>query len=190
MALTPSTMLDLGTPMPSFRLHNFDGVTVSSGEFRNAPGLLVAFICAHCPFVKHIRQGFAAFARDCQSKGLAIIAINSNDISISPADGPAEMKKEAAEAGYVFPYLFDEDQSVARAFRAACTPDFFLFDRSGKLAYRGQFDASRPGNEVPVTGLDLRNAADAVLSGRAAATDQLPSIGCNIKWKPGSEPNY
>ena len=190
MAVTPSTMLDLGTPMPSFQLRTFDGATVSPGDFKDARGTLVAFICPHCPFVKHIRDGFARFARDYRAKGLAVAAINSNDASTFPTDDAAGMKKEAEEAGYTFPYLFDEDQAVAKAFRAACTPDFFLFDRSSKLVYRGQFDSSRPGNDIPVTGSDLRTAVDAVLSGRPPSADQKPSAGCNIKWKPGNEPNY
>jgi peroxiredoxin len=183
-------MLELGTPMPSFRLPDTDGVIVSPERFRDAAGLLVAFICPHCPFVRHIRQEFAAFAREYQPKGLAVAAINSNDAVAFADDNVAGMKKEIQETGYSFPYLIDADQSVAKAFRASCTPDFFLFDRGGRLVYRGQFDSSRPGNQTPVTGGDLRAAADAVLAARAPSANQLPSIGCNIKWKPGNAPEY
>ena len=190
MPATPSTMLDLGTKVPSFRLPDLDNVKVSPEDFTGAPALLVAFICPHCPYVKHIRHEFSRFAADYQQRGLAIVAINSNDANAFPDDGPAGMKGEAVEAGYSFPYLYDESQQVAQAFRAACTPDFFVFGRDGRLAYRGQFDDSRPGQESPVTGADLRAAVDAVLAGQAAADAQRPSIGCNIKWKPGNEPEY
>ena len=188
MVLTPSTMLPLGTELPPFRLHDPGGKAVADADFAGAPGLLVAFLCNHCPYVKHVADGFAEFARDYAAKGLAIVAINSNDVAKYPADAPPRMAEEARQRGYVFPYLFDETQAVAHAFRAACTPEFYLFDRARRLAYRGQFDSSRPGNSVPVTGADLRAAADAVLAGRAPAADQKPSIGCNIKWKPGNEP--
>ena len=190
MAETPSTMLDLGTPLPSFSLPDFNGRTVSSADVKGSKALVVAFICKHCPFVKHIRQEFSRFAREYEAKGLKVVAIASNDITEFPEDGPEGMKQEAAEAGYVFPYLFDEKQQVAQAFRAACTPDLFLFDASGRLAYRGQFDGSRPKNDVPVTGGDLRAAADAVLAGKSAAETQRPSMGCNIKWSPGNAPAY
>jgi peroxiredoxin len=190
MALTPSTMLPLGTKLPSFRLPDLDGHEISSDDFKTAPGLLVAFICPHCPYVKHMRQEFGAFAKEFRDRGLAIVGINSNDTSSHADDGPAGMKQEAAAAGYTFPYLVDESQSVAKAFRAACTPDLFLFDRNGTLVYRGQFDDSRPGNGRPVTGADLRAAADALLSGAAIPADQKSSIGCNIKWKPGNAPEY
>ena len=163
---------------------------VSSDQFRTAPGLLVAFLCHHCPYVRHMRQEFAAFAKEYRDRGLAIVGISSNDTQAHPEDGPVGMKEEAAAAGYTFPYLFDETQSVAKAFRAACTPDLFLFDRDGRLAYRGQFDGSRPGNGQPVTGADLRAAAEAVLAGDPVPADQKASIGCNIKWKPGNEPDY
>jgi peroxiredoxin len=176
-------MLDLGTTLPAFSLPDLDGRLVSDGDFAAARGLLVAFICRHCPYVKHIRAGFSAFARDYQARGLAIVAINSNDAVAYPDDGPSGMKAEATEAGYVFPYLYDESQDVARAFHAACTPDFFLFDGSRRLVYRGQFDESRPNGSVPVTGGALRAAADAVLAGRVPSADQRPSVGCNIKWK-------
>ena len=190
MALTPSTMLALGTEAPAFRLPDPDGKQVSLDAFRDAPALLVAFLCNHCPYVQHIREGFARFAKEYQAKGLAIVAINANDAKSHPEDAPGAMAQEIRRFGYVFPYLVDETQAVAKAYRAACTPDFFLFDAARKLVYRGQFDASRPGNAIPVTGADLRAAADAALAGRAIAADQKPSIGCNIKWKPGNEPDY
>jgi peroxiredoxin len=190
MALTPSTMLELGTEAPDFRLPDPAGREVSRDDFRGAPALLVAFLCNHCPYVQHIREGFARFAVEYQAKGLAIVAISSNDVASHPDDAPPRMAEEARRFGYVFPYLFDETQAVAKAYRAACTPDFFLFDASRKLVYRGQFDGSRPGNRIPVTGADLRAAADAALGGRAPGADQKPSLGCNIKWKPGNEPDY
>ena len=177
-------MLALGTRLPAFSLPAWSGETISSGAFAGRP-LLVAFICHHCPFVRHIRQGFSRFASEYIAQGLPIVAINSNDIVAFPEDGPEGMRQEAQQAGYTFPYLFDETQDVARAFKAACTPDFFLFDAGGTLVYRGQFDDSRPRNGVPVTGSDLRAAADAVLAGRPVAAQQKPSIGCNIKWKRG-----
>ena len=190
MPETPSTMLDLGTTLPSFSLPDFNGRTVSDADFKGAKGLLVAFICKHCPFVKHIRQEFTRFTKEYAAKGLEVVAIASNDVKEFPEDGPEGMKQEAAEAGYAFPYLFDEKQQVAQAFRAACTPDFFLFDGNRRLVYRGQFDGSRPKSEVPVTGADLRAAADALLAGKPAPTTQRPSMGCNIKWSPGNEPAY
>jgi peroxiredoxin len=190
MAAVTSTMLALGTQAPDFRLPDTDGRQVARDDFKAAPGLLVMFICNHCPYVKHIRDGLAAFGREYQKRGLAIVAINANDVAAYPADSPANMAEEARNAGYVFPYLYDATQSVAKAYRAACTPDFFLFDRHGRLVYRGQFDDSRPGNGRPVTGADLRSAADAVLSDRPVAPDQQPSIGCNIKWKRGAAPEY
>ena len=190
MVKTPSTMLPLGTPAPDFSLLNVDGKTVSLADFAQAPGLLVMFLCNHCPFVKHLAEGLARFGRDYQAKGLAIVAINSNDVQSYPDDSPERMVEEVAARGYTFAYLYDETQGVAKAYRAACTPDFFLFDRQRKLVYRGQFDASRPGSGIPVTGADLRRAADAVLAGQPLRFDQRPSIGCNIKWKPGNEPDY
>ncbi len=183
MARTPSTMVPLGTPAPPFRLPDPSGRVWSIEEFRDAPALLVAFICNHCPYVQHIRDGLAAFGRDYSARGLGIVAINSNDVAAYPDDRPEKMAEEARRVGYGFPYLFDETQEVARAYDAACTPDFFLYDRERKLAYRGQFDDSRPGNAKPVTGSDLRAACDAVLAGRPIPADQVPSIGCNIKWK-------
>jgi len=189
MTATPSTMLPLGTTMPAFTLPSSTGEIVSSDAFASRP-LLVAFICHHCPFVRHIRPEFARVCREYQSRGLAVIAINSNDIVEFPEDGPDGMRQEARDAGYSFPYLFDESQDVAKAFRAACTPDLFLFDAARTLVYRGQFDGSRPRNAVPVTGQDLRAACDALLEGRDLPATQTPSIGCNIKWKHGNEPDY
>lgn len=190
MARTPSTMLELGTAAPSFTLPDFDGIPHSLADFDASPALLVAFICSHCPFVKHIRAGFAQMAREYRDRGLAIVAINANDLVAYPQDGPDAMRAEAQELGYPFPYLVDETQAVAKAYRAACTPDFFLFDAARRLVYRGQFDDSRPGTDVPVTGADLRAAVDEVLGGRAPTLEQRPSLGCNIKWKPGNEPDY
>ncbi|MCC7424997.1 MAG: thioredoxin family protein [Planctomycetaceae bacterium] len=190
MVKTASTMLPLGTAAPAFSLPNVDGKTVSLKDVTGRKGLLVMFLCNHCPFVKHLRAGLADFGRTYQEKGLAIVAISSNDIASYPDDSPEKMKAEAASAGYTFPYLYDESQAVAHAYHAACTPDFFLFDKDLKLVYRGQFDGSRPGNGIPVTGIDLRNAAEAVLAGRPIPEPQRPSIGCNIKWKSGHEPAY
>lgn len=189
MVKTASTMLPLGTAAPDFSLPNVDGTTVSLGDYAGKP-LLVIFMCNHCPFVVHLREALAAFGDEYTAKGLAVVGISSNDIGTHPQDGPEEMKAEAAAAGYNFAYLYDADQSVAKAYRAACTPDFFLFDADHTLVYRGQFDGSRPGNDVPVTGEDLRAACDAVLAGTEVPADQSPSIGCNIKWKAGSEPDY
>jgi len=183
-------MLALGTSLPAFRLPDFDGRLVSPDDVRDAPTLLIAFICHHCPFVRHIRHEFARVTREYQAQGLAVIAINSNDIEEFPQDGPEGMRQESREAGYTFPYLFDEDQDVAKAFRAACTPDLFLFDAARRLVYRGQFDGSRPRNTVAISGSDLRAACDAVLNRGPMPSVQTPSIGCNIKWKPGNEPNY
>ena len=190
MPETPSTMLDLGTPLPSFSLPDFNGRVVSDADFKGSQALLVAFICKHCPFVRHIRSEFARFAKEYEARGLTVVAIMSNSIEEFPEDGPEGMKQETEEAGYVFPYLFDKDQNVAKAFKAACTPDLFLFDGNRRLAYRGQFDGSRPKNNVPVNGADLRAAADAVLAGKAPSETQRPSMGCNIKWYPGNEPAY
>jgi peroxiredoxin len=176
-------MVPLGTKAPAFRLPDTKGRLVSLDDFKGAPALLVMFICNHCPFVKHIREGLAQFGRDYRDRGLAIVAVMSNDVAHYPADSPAKMAEEVKDAGYLFPYLYDETQEVAKAYDAACTPDFFLFDGEGALVYRGQFDDSRPGNGRPVTGADLRAAADAVLAGKAVDDRQRPSIGCNIKWK-------
>lgn len=190
MARTPSTMLPLGTPAPDFELPDTDGHRVALGDYAGAPGLLVMFICNHCPFVVHLRAALAEFAHEYSAKGLAIVAINANDADAYPQDGPMAMKAEKASAGYPFEYLYDATQATAHAFGAACTPDFFLFDTTLHLAYRGQFDGSRPGNDVPVTGADLRAACDAVLAGTAPDPDQKPSLGCNIKWKPGNAPSH
>jgi peroxiredoxin len=183
-------MLDLGTPLPPFRLRDFNGKAVTSNDFNDATGVLVVFICAHCPFVRHVRGEFARLAREWQQRGISVVAVNSNDTTAFPDDDLEGMRKEAAEAGYTFPYLFDESQEVAKAFRAACTPDFFLFDASHRLVYRGQFDDSRPQSPVPVTGRDLSAAIDALLAGRPISADQRPSLGCNIKWKLDNEPEY
>ncbi len=190
MAQTPSTMLPLGTPAPAFALPSTDGATVELGDFNDSPVLVVIFMCNHCPFVKHLYEGLAAFGRDCQAKGVAVVGINSNNPETHPDDSFDKMVEEVKKVGYTFPYLFDETQEVAKAYHAACTPDFFVFDSERKLRYRGQFDDSRPGNEVPVTGKDLRAAVDALLAGEEPASEQKPSIGCNIKWKPGNEPPY
>lgn len=190
MPATPSTMLALGTPFPAFQLHDFNGQLFSTDSLRGAGAVLVAFICPHCPFVRHIRHGLARTAADYRARGLAAVAINSNDAAQFPEDGPDGMREEAFSIGYTFPYLYDENQTVAKQFRAACTPDLFLFDAAGRLAYRGQFDDSRPGKDVPVTGRDLRAAIDAVIGGRPVPAGQQPSIGCNIKWKPGHAPEY
>jgi peroxiredoxin len=190
VTLTPSTMLALGTPAPEFSLKDTSGKKVSLADFSDKDALLVVFMCNHCPYVRHIADKFSAFAQEYQAKGLAVVGISSNDADNYPDDGPEKMAEEAERRGYSFPYLYDEDQEVAKAYRAACTPDFFLFDKSRNLVYRGQFDSSRPKNEEPVTGADMRAAVDAVLSGKSPASDQVPSIGCNIKWKPGNEPEY
>lgn len=189
MVMTASTMLPLGSQARDFALPGIDGKTVSLKEFAGQP-LLVVFMCNHCPFVIHIRDQFVQFAKEYQAKGLAIVAINSNDVTTHPDDSPQRMQEDARRYGYTFPYLYDESQEVARAYHAACTPDFFLFDRQHRLVYRGQFDDSRPQSGIPVTGEDLRRACDAVLSGREVPADQKPSIGCNIKWKPGNAPQY
>ena len=190
MVLTPSTMLPLGTKAPEFSLPNVDGQTVSLASLPKAKGYLVAFICNHCPFVKHVAPQLADLAREYQAKGISVVAINSNDVSKHPADSPEQMIHEVDSRGYTFPYLYDEKQEVAKAYRAACTPDFYVFDKDLKLVYRGQLDASRPDSGIPVTGKDLRAALDAVLAGQPPMTDQKPSIGCNIKWRVGSEPAY
>jgi len=190
MARTPSTMLPLGTKAPDFSLVNVDGRTVSLSDFNGAPALLVVFMCNHCPFVKHLAAPLAQFGHEYMQKKVAVVGINSNDVASYPADSPEQMVHEAEVQVYTFPYLYDETQEVAKAYRAACTPDFFLFDRDQGLVYRGQFDSSRPDNGKPITGADLRAAIDAVLARKKPSDDQLPSIGCNIKWKPGNEPDY
>ena len=190
MVAVNSTMLPLGTKAPDFRLPDTTGKPVSLKDFSSARALLVVFMCNHCPYVKHVRSGLAQLARDYQPRGLAMVGISSNDVANYPADSPAKMAEEAKAAGYIFPYLYDETQSVAKGYRAACTPDFYLFDQGQRLVYRGQMDDSRPGNGIPVTGKDLRAALDAVLAGKPVSPDQKVSIGCNIKWKPGNEPDY
>ena len=190
MALTPSTMLPLGTTAPDFKLPDTTGKIVSPADFKDAPALVVIFMCNHCPYVVHIRAGLAQLARDYAPKRVAIVGINSNDVKNYSDDSPAKMKVEVKSAGYIFPYLYDATQAVAKAYRAACTPDIYLFDKNQQLVYRGQFDDSRPGNGIPVTGKDLRAALDAVLAGKPVSPDQKASIGCNIKWKSGNEPDY
>lgn len=191
MAVTPSTMLPLGTEAPDFALPDaVSGRVVARDDFRDARALLVIFMCNHCPFVKHVRGEIAALAREYRAQGVATVAINANDLERYPEDGPEAMAREAGALGYSFPYLFDETQQVARAYQAACTPDFYVFDGARRLVYRGQLDDARPSNHVPVSGRDLRAALDAVLAGRAVEPEQKPSLGCNIKWKPGNEPAY
>ena len=190
MVLTPSTMLPLGTKAADFSLPNVDGRTVSLADFAKAPALLVVFMCNHCPYVKHVAAGLAQLARDYQAQGVAVVGINSNDIAAHPDDAPAQMTREAKSRGYTFPYLFDATQRAAQAYKAACTPDFYVFDKDQKLVYRGQMDSSRPDSGIPVTGKDLRAALDAVLAGKGVPADQKPSIGCNIKWQRANEPDY
>jgi peroxiredoxin len=191
MVLTPSTMLALGTKAPDFKLKDVvTGKDVSLSQVSSKKALLVMFICRHCPYVKHIQAELARLGRDYQNKDISIVAISSNDAATHPEDAPGSLKEMARELGFVFPYLYDESQSVAKNYTAACTPDFFLFDRNQNLAYRGQLDDSRPGNGKPVTGKDLRAAIDLLLAGKNVPTEQRPSIGCNIKWKPGLEPAY
>jgi len=187
MAVT-STMLALGTVAPGFTLSDCRDGTVSLDDFSKAPAFLAIFICNHCPYVKHVQRPLAALVKEYQGKGAAVVGISSNDISSYPEDSPDAMAKVAQEIGYTFPYLYDESQEVAKAYHAACTPDFFLFDAHRRLAYRGQMDGSRPGNNVPVTGADLRRALDAVLAGKPVPGEQRASIGCGIKWKPENEP--
>jgi len=190
MVRTASTMLPLGTSAPDFSLPDTAGRTVSLADFKDSPALLVIFMCNHCPYVQHVADGLAKLAKDYQDRGVAVVGINSNDTATYPDDSPAKMADEVRQRGYTFPYLFDETQQVAKAYRAACTPDFFLFDSQRKLVYRGQMDDSRPQSGVPVTGQDLRRALDAVLAGAPVPEPQKPSLGCNIKWKPGYEPEY
>lgn len=190
MVKTASTMRQLGTPAPEFSLINVDGQTVSLSDFKGQPGLLVIFMCNHCPFVKHVAPELARLAMDYMPRGIAVVGINSNDTGTHPEDSPEQMVHEAEQRGYAFPYLFDEDQEVAKAYQAACTPDFFLFDKEQKLYYRGQLDPSRPKSGAIADGRDLRAALDALLAGKPAPEKQIPSLGCNIKWKPGQEPVY
>lgn len=191
MAKTASIMTPLGSNAPAFTLPDcHHGKMVSLSDFNAAAGLLVIFMCNHCPYVIHIRTALALFCREYQEKGLAIIGINANDVFNYTDDSPENMVQEVAAAGYKFPYLFDANQEVAKAYGAACTPDFFLYDAEQKLAYRGQFDNSRPGSAIEIDGCDLRAATNAVLSHQPAPSAQKPSLGCNIKWKPGNEPEY
>jgi peroxiredoxin len=188
MSLTPSTMLPLGTAAPDFRLPDTNGKTVSLADFKDKPALLVIFMCNHCPYVQHIRAGLAQLARDYLPRGSAIVGINSNDVANYPADSPAKMAAEVKAAGYLFPYLYDESQAVAKAYHAACTPDFFLFDRGRRLVYRGQFDASRPGNGIPVTGKDLPSApARATSISRCAARPPRSASGSTASSRPARE---
>ncbi|MHC5073701.1 MAG: thioredoxin family protein [Planctomycetota bacterium] len=190
MVETASTMLPLGTYAPSFSLTAADGRTVSLEDFKGAPALLVIFMCNHCPFVKHVLDEVVELIKEYQAKGVAAVGINSNDVKNFPEDNPEKMAQVAKQKDFTFSYLYDETQKVAKAYRAACTPDFFLFDKEQRLVYRGQMDSSRPGNNVPVTGDDLKAALDAVLEGREVSDEQRPSIGCNIKWISGNEPDY
>jgi peroxiredoxin len=183
-------MLPLGTQAPDFRLPDTQGKIVKLSDFADAPALLVVFMCNHCPYVKHVADGLARLAQEYQRRGVAVVGINSNDVANFPEDAPEKMAAEAKLRGYTFPYLFDETQCVAKAYQAACTPDFYVFDRKRELVYRGQMDSSRPGSGVPVSGEDLRTALDAVLAGLPVSEQQKPSLGCNIKWKEGSEPGY
>lgn len=190
MVRTPSTMVKLGSTAPGFRLMNIDGREVDLADFEGAPALLVVFMCNHCPYVIHVADHLAALTGEYMARGVAVVGINANDPATHPADSPERMVAEAEERGYAFAYLFDETQEVAKAYRAACTPDFFLFDKNRRLVYRGQLDESRPGSEIPVTGKDLRAALDAVLAGRPVPEPQKASLGCNIKWRSGNEPEY
>lgn len=190
MSRTESTMLELGTHAPDFSLPNTEGETVSLSNFKGKDALLIMFICNHCPYVKHVQSELATLGRDYQARNVGVVAIQSNDVENHPDDSPEHMRRQKKEQNFTFPYLHDADQSVAKAYRAACTPDFFVFDKEQRLAYRGQLDESRPGNDTPVTGQDLRAALDAVLAGEKPTEQQRPSLGCNIKWKPGNEPDY
>jgi peroxiredoxin len=189
MVMTQSRMLAPGTPAPDFSLPDTTGKLHRLQDFADSRALVVAFICNHCPYVQHMIDGLARFAREYTAQGLSVVAINSNDASRYPDDSPANMAQFATQRGFRFPYLYDASQAVAKAYEAVCTPDLYLFDQARRLAYRGQFDGSRPGNKQPVTGADLRAAADALLAGRAIA-QQIPSVGCNIKWKAGQEPAW
>ena len=190
MALTYSQMLPLGTPAPDFSLPDANSKVVSLADFKDSPALVVMFLCNHCPYVQHIRPTVSKLVREYQAKGVAFVGVNSNDAEKYPADSPAMMLEEIKAADYSFPYLYDNEQNLAKTFRAACTPDFYVFDRSRKLCYRGRFDGSSPKNDIPTTGEDLRAALDAVLAGKPVPGEQKPSMGCNIKWRPGNEPDY
>ncbi len=190
MALTPSTMQELGITAPDFTLPDPNGEQYTLADCSIKHGLLIIFMCNHCPYVLHIRQKLVEKIRQYQAQGIAVVAINSNDFAAYPDDNPANMELDAKKHGYTFPYLVDEEQQVAKAYGAACTPDFFLFDAERKLVYRGQFDSARPGNKEPVTGADLTSAIEQLTAGQPITVEQKPSMGCNIKWKPGSEPDY
>jgi len=190
MVEVPSTMLPLGSPAPPFFLNDTEGTEVALADFAEAPALLVMFICNHCPYVIHVFDELVELARDYQMRGVSVVAINANDVDNYPQDSPRKMAEEAKARGFTFPYLFDPTQEVAKAYRAACTPDFFVFDAERRLVYRGQLDDARPGNNKPVTGADLRAALDAVLTDQPVSPTQRPSAGCNIKWKPGNAPDY
>jgi len=190
MAVTASTMLPLGTKAPDFSLPDTNGQIITRDSFKAAPALLVIFMCNHCPFVKHVQKVLAQLAAEYQAKGVAVVGINANNAAEYPDDSFEMMEQEVKKVGYTFPYLCDEAQAVAKAYKAACTPDFFLFDKDQQLVYRGQMDDGRPGNTIPVTGDDLRTAIDAVLQGAPVPKTQKPSMGCNIKWKKGNEPDY
>jgi peroxiredoxin len=190
MAATASTMLPLGTAAPDFHLPDATGHLVSRDDFAGSSALLVMFLCNHCPYVKHVAEEVVRLAREYQARGVGVVAISSNDVAQHPEDGPVRMAEVAAAMGATFPYLYDEAQDVAKAYHAACTPDFFLFGADRRLAYRGQLDGARPGNDVPVSGHDLRAALDAVRAGTPVPEPQRPSLGCSIKWKPGNEPDY
>jgi peroxiredoxin len=189
-------MQEIGTPAPVFSLHDPAGRLYTMKDFASARGILVAFLCNHCPFVQHILPEFVRFATEYATKGLATVAVSSNDVETYPEDGPEQMGELAKRSGFTFPYLYDESQETAKAFGAACTPDFFMYDEERKLYYRGRFDSSRPGtphtvaNNVPVSGEEMRAAADALLAKRPAPANQLPSMGCSLKWKPGQEPSW
>jgi peroxiredoxin len=190
MAAVNSTMMELGSSAPDFSLNDYNGMSYSLAGLKSSKGLLVAFWCNHCPYVKHLRDRFVELTRIWIKDGLGVVAIMSNDIQKYPDDAPDKMRIESETFGYSFPYLIDETQQIARAFKAACTPDFFLFDGNSKLVYRGQFDSSRPKNDKPVTGQDLADAVQKLIKGEPISSEQFPSIGCNIKWKPGNEPEY
>jgi len=190
MSATLSTMLEIGTEAPDFELPDINGKLVSLQDLESKTGLLVMFICNHCPFVKHLNSALVEFANEYQKRGISCVAISSNDVENYPQDSPELMKKLSEDHNFPYPYLYDETQEIAKAYKAACTPDFFLFDGGQRLFYRGQFDDSRPGNEQPITGKDMRNATDAMLDGADSFEPQKPSMGCNIKWKKGNEPSY
>lgn len=191
MSKTSSTMLPLGSVAPDFSLPDVtSGKTISLNDFKDKKALIVMFICHHCPYVQHVKGELAQIGKDYQDKSVGIVAISANDIETHPDDSPADLKEMANEEGFIFPFCYDETQAVAKAYKAACTPDFFLFGLDRKLVYRGQLDDSRPGNYLPVTGQDLRNAIDALLADKPINPVQKPSLGCNIKWKPGNEPDY